>query len=317
MLREIVDILIYEIMGLESGRLADALHFFVYDSVKIFLLLFFMILAVGFLRTYLPKRKVNRFLTGRRKGVGNILAALFGSITPFCSCSSIPLFIGFLKTGINPGIAFSFLITSPLVNEYLVVVMLGMFGLKITALYVLSGITIGVVAGMILGNMNLEKYIEKTARSDDSPEDAKYSNIKERFNFGCMEASGITKKIWLWIFAGVGIGALIHGYVPDDAIQKLISAGGIFTVPAAVLIGVPIYANCAAVVPVAVVLFEKGVPLGTALAFMMSSAALSFPEAVILRSVMKLKLILIFFGIVAVSIIATGYLFNALQTLIL
>ncbi len=318
MLKEILDKAVYEVAGLEAGtRFADAVNFFIYDSIKIFLLLFFMILLIGFLRTYISGGRIKAALSGRRAGVGNLFAAMFGAVTPFCSCSSIPVFIGFLKTGVPRGVAFSFLITSPLINEYLVVLMAGTFGLKITAFYILSGISIGVFAGMLLGRMDIEKYFVKSdAWGRDNPEETAYKNLRHRFNFGCLEAANITKRIWVWILFGVAIGALIHGYVPQEAIEKMIGAGGILTVPIAVLVGIPIYTNCAAVVPVAVVLFQKGVPLGTALAFMMASSALSLPEAVILRGVMKLELILIFFTIVGVSIIAIGYLFNALQVLI-
>lgn len=269
-----------------------------------------MISVIGFLRTYLPQKKVKAWLKAKAP-LGNIMASLFGAVTPFCSCSSIPIFLGFLEAGIPLGVNFSFLITSPLVNEYLVVLMLGFFGWKITALYVISGIIIGVISGLILGKMKLNQHLVKDLVTQKIKE-KKYTLLKQRVYYGLNEAKSLTKKIWLWIIVGVGIGAVIHNYIPAETIQSVISKGGFFTVPLAVILGIPMYGSCAAIVPIAVILFEKGVPLGTALAFMMATAALSLPEAVILRRAMKLKLILIFFSIVAAAIIVTGYLFNLL-----
>jgi len=308
--------MLYSIFGLDSSSaLVQSLNFFIYDSVKILLLLFFMIFAIGFLRTYLPQRKIKKLLSGKKRGVANFAASIFGAITPFCSCSSIPIFLGFLEAGVPLGVTFSFLITSPLVNEYLVILMLGFFGWKITAAYVVSGILIGVFSGMVLGKMKLEKYLVKDLISSNSKlaKERKYKTIRHRLLFGFEEASSITKKIWLWVLAGVGIGALIHNFVPNELIQELINSSGVLAVPIATLLGVPIYGSCAAIVPIALVLFEKGVPLGTALAFMMATAALSIPEAVMLRRAMKLQLILIFFAITALAIIFTGYLLNFLQ----
>jgi uncharacterized membrane protein YraQ (UPF0718 family) len=277
-----------------------------------------MIAAIGFLRTYLPQKKVKKWLTGTKAGLGNLSASLFGAITPFCSCSSIPIFIGFLEAGIPLGITFSFLITSPLINEYLVVLMLGFFGWKITLLYVISGILIGTVSGIILGKMKLEKHLVKDliAKKSQLQKEIIYKKIKTRIKFGIHESVSIIKKLWIWILVGVGLGALIHNYVPQELIQSIISKTGIFMVPIAVALGVPMYGSCAAIIPIAVVLFNKGIPLGTALAFMMATAALSLPEAIILRRAMKLKLIAIFFGIVTLAIIVIGYLFNFLQVFI-
>jgi len=286
---------------------AEAIGFFIYDSIKIMLLLFFMIAVIGFLRSYLSPKRVRKWMKS-----GHIMASVFGAITPFCSCSSIPLFLGFVRAGVPLGVTFSFLITSPLVNEYLVVLMLGFFGWKITVAYVLSGILIGVVAGKILGMMGLEKHLIRDVAGSNIKTD-KFESISQRIKSGIDEAWSIIKKLWLWILVGVGFGALIHGYVPQETIHDIISKTGIFTVPLAALLGVPIYASCAAIVPVAVVLFEKGVQLGSALAFMMASSALSLPEAMILKRAMKLKLIIAFFGIVTLGIIVTGYLFNLFQ----
>ena len=319
MLQIIVDWLVYSVFGLDSAsRLGQSMHFFIYDSIKIFLLLFIMIAIIGFLRTYLPQNKIKKWLSGKRKGLGNLLASLFGAITPFCSCSSIPIFLGFLEAGVPLGATFSFLITSPLINEYLVVLMLGFFGWKITLLYIISGIFIGTISGMILGKMKLEKHLVKDliAKNTKLDKEERHKGLKSRVLFGINEANSIVKKIWLWLLIGVGVGALIHNYVPQEAIQSIIAKTGFLSVPIATVLGVPMYGSCAAIVPIAVVLFQKGIPLGTALAFMMATAALSLPEAIILRRAMKLKLIAIFFGIVTLAIIFTGYLFNLLQILL-
>ena len=320
MLNEFTNWLVFNVFSIAEGsRLGESLHFFVYDTIKIIILLFFMISVVGFLRTYLPQHKIKKWLTGRRLGFGNVLAALFGAVTPFCSCSSIPIFISFLEAQIPLGVTFSFLVTSPLINEYVVIIMWGFFGWKITLLYVLSGLLIGIFSGIILGKMGLEKHLEKDliAKKSMVNKEIKHDGLKSRAHYGISEALSIIRKIWMWVLVGVGVGALIHGFVPQEALQSIISKGGIFTVPIATILGVPLYANCSAVVPVAVVLFEKGIPLGTALAFMMATAALSFPEAVILRRAMKLKLIAIFFGVVTLAIILTGYIYNFLQVILI
>lgn len=317
MLQVIIDWIFYAICGFDSSsRLVQSLNFFIYDSIKILLLLFFMIFAIGFIRTYIPQNKVKKWLSGRKKGIGNLMASLFGAVTPFCSCSSIPMFLSFLEAGIPLGVTFSFLITSPLVNEYLVVLMLGFFGWKITVTYVLSGILIGIISGLILGSMKLEKHLIKDLVSSNSKliKKVEYNNINKRLLFGLDESTSIIKKLWLWVLVGVGVGAAIHNYVPSELIQELINKGGIFSVPIATIIGVPLYGSCAAIVPIAVVLFQKGIPLGTALAFMMAVSALSLPEAIMLRRAMNLKLIAIFFSITALAIIFIGYLINMLQT---
>jgi uncharacterized membrane protein YraQ (UPF0718 family) len=300
-----------------DSRLAATLNFFLYDSVKIILLLFVLISAIGFLRSFVSEQKIKTWIA-RKKASGNFFASLFGAVTPFCSCSSIPLFISFLKAGIPLGVTFSFLITSPLINEYLVVLMLVFFGWKITLAYIISGMAIGIISGIILGKMKLEKYLEKDIVVGNSQQNCeiKFKGMKQRVIFGIEEAGCIVKKLWIWVLIGVGLGALIHNYVPQELVQSIISKTGIFSVPIATIIGVPMYGSCAAIVPIAVVLFQKGFPLGTALAFMMAVSALSLPEAILLRRAMKLKLIVIFFGITTLGIIFTGYLFNLLQKLL-
>ena len=242
------------------------------------------------------------------------MASLFGAITPFCSCSSIPLFIGFLKAGAPLGVTFSFLVTSPLINEYLVILMLGTFGLKVTAVYVAFGIGIGVLAGAVIGHLKMESQLEEdlVGPSANPQTSAREMSIRDRIQFGWEETSSIISKIWIWIIVGVGIGALIHNYVPQETIHAVMETTGIWSVPIATVLGVPLYGSCAAIVPVAVVLFEKGIPLGTALAFMMAMAALSLPEAIMLRRVMKLSLIALFFGITTAAIIFSGYMMNVI-----
>ncbi len=319
MLHQSVSWLLYTVFNLDPGKsFAEPLHFFIYDTIKILLLLFVMIAVIGFIRSYLSAEKIKTWIA-RRGALGHVFASAFGAVTPFCSCSSIPIFFGFLEAGVPLGVTFSFLITSPLINEYLVVLMLGFFGWKITVLYVLSGILIGVFVGIILGRLNLSRFIHKDIANQINNSQcacARTPTFKSRVLFGVNEAVSIVKKLWLWVIVGVGLGALIHNYVPQSAVQAIISKTGIFTVPIATMLGVPMYGSCAAIVPIAVVLFQKGIPLGTALSFMMATAALSLPEAILLRRAMRIRLIFIFFGITACGIILTGYLLNFLHPLL-
>jgi uncharacterized membrane protein YraQ (UPF0718 family) len=306
--------LTFDVFHLSVGtRLGDSVQFFVYDAAKINLLLLVLIFAIAFLRSFLPHQLMKRWMSAG--GIwGYVLAAVFGAVTPFCSCSSIPIFIAFLKTGAPLGVLFSFLVTSPIINEYLVVLMLGFFGWKITVAYVVSGLLVGIIAGLILGRLRLERFLVKDMAGDgDVDEGRRFKGFRDRLLFAWEEAFTILKKIWLWVLLGVGFGAFIHNYVPQELVDRIVSSTGVFAVPLAVLIGVPMYGSCAAIVPIAVALLQKGVPLGTALSFMMAIAALSLPEAVMLRRAMKIKLILIFFGVTTLAIIFTGYLFNALQ----
>ena len=313
MLLRFADLFTYEWVSLDpESRLGGAVHFFVHDTLKIFLLLAVMIFIIGVIRTWLPEDRLKRWMSSGGLW-GNAVAAIFGAITPFCSCSSIPIFISLLKAGVPLGVTFSFLITSPIINEYLVILMAGEFGLPITMAYIASGLLIGTLAGAILGRMKLEGHLEKDitgpAREVGIP--SQYT-LPARLRYGWDEAARVIRQIWVWVLVGVGLGSLIHNYVPQETIHQVISATGPFSVPIATLLGVPMYGSCAAIVPVAVVLFEKGIPLGTALAFMMAMAALSLPEAIMLRRTMRLPLIALFFGITTVAIIATGYLLNSL-----
>lgn len=312
MLLELADLLIYRLCGLDpETKLGAALHFFVYDTVKIFLLLAVMIFAVGFVRTWLPQHRLKAWMS--KGGIaGNFVAALFGAITPFCSCSSIPIFISLLKAGVPLGVTFSFLITSPIINEYLVILMAGEFGLHVTVAYAGSGLLIGTLTGALPGKMNLRKYPEKDMSDVTVKETTERHTLGTRLSAGVRESATVIRQIWVWVIVGVGIGAFIHNYIPQETIHGLMAATGIFSVPIATALGVPMYGSCAAIVPVAVVLFQKGIPLGTALAFMMAMAALSLPEAIMLRRTMHLKLIGIYFGITTLAIIFTGYLLNLL-----
>ena len=313
MLTSLIDQLLYGALGLDpESRLTAALHFFLYDTIKIFLLLAVMIFAIGFIRTWLPEDRLKRWM-GRGGIWGNFIAALFGAITPFCSCSSIPIFISLLKAGVPLGATFSFLITSPIINEYLVILMIGEFGLPVTVAYVGSGLLIGTLAGAFLGKLKLEKHLEADIIASANTESTTIEHtFASRIRYGWDESVMVIRQIWLWVIVGVAIGAFIHNYVPQETIHSLMKATGVFSVPIATVLGVPMYGSCAAIVPIAVVLFQKGIPLGTALAFMMAMAALSLPEAIMLRRTMRLKLIGIYFGITTLAIIFTGYLLNFL-----
>jgi uncharacterized membrane protein YraQ (UPF0718 family) len=317
MLLKFADLVVYRWGGLDpETRFGGAVHFFVYDTVKIFLLLAVMVFAIGVVRTWLPEEKLKRWMSGRGLA-GNFVAAIFGAVTPFCSCSSIPIFISLLKAGVPLGVTFSFLITSPIINEYLAVLMAAEFGMPITVAYVLGGLLIGTLAGALLGRLQLEKHLEQNVIG--SPYDFKpaaHLTLATRLRFGWMETVSVVRQIWVWVLVGVAAGAFIHNYVPQESITRLVGAAGIWGVPLATVLGTPMYGSCAAIVPIAVVLFEKGIPLGTALAFMMAVAALSLPEAIMLRTVMRLPLIALFFGVTAAAIMALGYLLNALAPLL-
>lgn len=298
-----------------ESRLTQSLNFFIYDTIKILALIILVIAAVAFVRSFFPPHKIKNALARQKYGVGNFLAACFGAITPFCSCSSIPLFLGFLKAEIPTGIAFSFLITSPLVNEVAFIIMGGTFGWKIAFLYAGSGILLGTIVGLILGKMKIGQEITlKIKESNCANKDSDFQkNIALRIKSSLEQGLRMFKNIWWVVVIGVGLGALIHGYVPDKFFTDYLNTGSIFSVPLAALIGIPVYAGCSTIVPIAFAAVTKGVPLGTALAFMMSIAGLSLPAAIILKRAMTLRLLLVFFGIVGLGIIIIGYLFNLIS----
>ncbi len=312
MLNWLADIIVYEMLKLpQEDNLATALHFFIYDSIKILALIFLVVSIITFIRTFFKDDTLRKVMHKAKYGSGNIAAALFGAITPFCSCSSIPLFIGFLKARIPLGVAFSFLITSPLVNEVAFVIMGGLFGWKLAFIYAISGILLGVFAGMFLGSLKLEKHIILQSDDDMRKINAMPDQLSQKAIYALRQGVQTLKKLFPYILGGVGLGAIIHGFVPQDFFINTVGKYSVLSVPIAALIGIPIYAGCSAVAPLIFGITAGGVPLGTSLAFMMSIAGLSLPEAVILKRVMTLKLLAIFFGSVGVGIIAIGYLFNS------
>jgi uncharacterized protein len=314
-IQSFADWLAYGLLGLEHGsHLGESLAFFFYDVPKLFLLLGGMIFVITLFQTFIDTQKVRVMVEKRGEGVGNFMAAMFGAITPFCSCSSVPLFIGFVQAGIPLGITFSFLITSPLMNEVAFVLLIGLFGWKVAGLYLLSGVTIGIVSGLILGRMKLERYVEgfvyemkPRAKVEMVEEKLTWS---ERISRSVDSTKEIVGKVFWFVIIGIGIGAFIHGYVPQDALTGIMGESAWWSVPAAVLVGIPLYSNAAGIIPIVSALIAKGASLGTVLAFMMSVVGLSLPEAIILRRVLKPQLIAIFIGVIGVAIILTGYLFN-------
>jgi len=311
----IVDVLVYGIWGLDkASSLGSALHFFIYDTVKIYILLVLIIFAVSFLRTYFNTDKVRVYLQGKSEFTGNILAALFGIITPFCSCSAIPLFLGFMQARIPLGITFSFLISSPMNNEIAIALLFGLFGWKITALYIGFGLLVAIIGGFVIGKLGMEKYvlIPVVPMSGDLEDVEIKLTMKKRAKESWAYTMDILQKIYLYVMIGVGIGAFIHGYIPTEFIVKYAGSDAWYSVPLAVILGVPMYSNAAGVMPLIEVLTSKGMLLGTALSFMMAITALSLPEALILKRILHVKMIALFFGIVALGIMGVGYLFNAL-----
>ena len=291
--------------------LGETVDFFIYDTIKIFILLTVIIFIVSIVRSFLPPEKIKGILSHRKKFVGNILASLFGIITPFCTCSAIPLFLGFIEAGVPLGVTFSFLVASPMINEVALVLLFGLFGWKIALLYVGSGLIIAIFSGIIIGKLRVEDLIENFSQNKKGNQlELPSLSWKQRIAYASNYTIGIIKKVWLFVIIGIGIGAWIHGYVPTDLIVRYAGSGKWYAVPLAVLIGIPIYSNAAGVIPLVSVLTEKGVSMGTTLAFMMAVTGLSLPEFMILRRVMKTKLIIIFAAIVGIGIIFTGYLFN-------
>lgn len=309
------DWLAYGLLTLPRGsQLGESLAFFLYDAPKLFLLLGGMIFVITLFQTFIDTQKVRVLVEKRGEGIGNLMAAVFGAVTPFCSCSSVPLFIGFVQAGIPLGVTFSFLITSPLMNEVAFVLLIGLFGWKIAGLYLLSGVTIGVVSGLILGRMKLERYVEDFVY--DLKPSAQVEQVEEKLIWSerirrAWDATReIVVKVFWFVIVGIGIGAFIHGYVPQDALTGIMGKSAWWSVPVSALIGIPLYSNAAGVIPIVSALLDKGASLGAALAFMMSVVGLSLPEAIILRRVLKPQLIAIFIGVVGAAIILTGYLFN-------
>jgi uncharacterized protein len=312
-IQPLADWLTYTAIGLsKESHLGESLAFFLYDVPKILLLLSGMVFVISIIRTFFSPERTRALLGGKREGVGNVFAALLGIVTPFCSCSAVPLFIGFVEVGIPLGVTFSFLIAAPTINEIAVVMLLGLFGWKIAGLYVASGLLVAVVAGFVIGRFKMERYVEdfvwKVNRKGRAHEDK--LTWPERIQQAWESVKEIVGKVWLYVVIGIAVGAGIHGYVPEDALASIMGKQAWWSVPAAVILGLPLYSNAAGVIPVVSALMEKGASLGTVLTFMMSVVGLSLPEAVILRRVLKMPLLVMFFCIIAVAIMFTGYLFN-------
>jgi hypothetical protein len=313
-LQPLTDLLINNILNLQKGtRLTETLRFFLFEVPKVLMLLILIIFFVGIIRTYFTPEKTRKALEGKSLFTGNVMAALLGIVTPFCSCSAIPLFLGFVEAGVPLGVTFSFLIAAPMINEVAVILLFGLFGFKVAFIYIGTGLIIAIVAGWIIGKLNLEHLVESwvytiKAGSDINPEEK--ITYDQRIRSGYAAVKEIVGKVWIYIVAGIAVGAAVHGYVPEKFMAQLMGQSTWYSVPLSVLIGVPLYSNAAGIIPIVSVLIEKGVPLGTALAFMMSVIGLSLPEMIILKKVLKLPLILTFVGIVSAGILIVGYLFN-------
>lgn len=316
MFTAIADLIVHRLLGLEPGRLAETLHFFVFEFVQIIALLFLLGMAVGIATTFIPKQRSNELLanaTGGRKLVRHLLAALLGAITPFCSCSSIPLFIGLARAGVPLSVNLTFLVTSPLINEVAVVLIWVSFGWQVALLYVVLGLVVGLATGLSLGAFNLERHmVDTTGQKQIWRLDIGDDGWRGRLRFAWSKASKLTISTLPYVLVGVAIGSLIHGYTPDGALESLFAEGSVWSVPIAAIAGVPLYGGAAATIPVMQSLVAKGVPLGTALTFMMSIVALSLPEAILLKKVMRTRLIVVFFATVTACIIAMGLLLNLL-----
>ena len=313
MIKTFADWLTYNIFEMRAEtHLADAVNFFVYDTIKIFLMLTVIIFAVSVIRSFFPPEKVKKILANKAEFVGNILAALLGIVTPFCSCSAVPVFIGFLEAGVPLGVTLTFLIASPMINEIALVLLWGLFGAKIALIYIGTGMFVAIVGGFILGRIPavegmVEDYVWEIRMGEVVLPELTW---RDRFEQAKLHTQDILRRVSLYVLIGIGVGAFIHGYAPVDFVAKYAGRDNPLAVPLAVLIAIPLYSNAAGTIPIVQALMDKGVPLGTVLAFMMAITAISFPEMVILRKVLKVKLLVIFASIMTVAIIGVGYLFN-------
>ena len=298
----------------KNGRMYEVIRFFIYDTPKVLILLTVIVFAVGIIRSFFSPARTRKFLEGKPLFAGNVLASLLGIVTPFCSCSAIPLFLGFVEAGIPLGVTFSFLISAPMINEVALVLLFGLFGWKTALLYVSTGLLIAISAGWIIGKLKLERHVESwvyEVKAGNSAEESVLT-LGDRIDAGLVAVREIVSKVWIYIVIGIAIGAVIHGYVPENLMASFMGKGAWYSVPLAVILGVPMYSNAAGIIPIIQVLIEKGASLGTALAFMMAVIGLSLPEMIILRKVLKVRLILIFAGVVACGIMIVGLVFNAI-----
>jgi len=316
-LQPVTDWFIDIVLGMTKGaHLTEALRFFIFEFPKVLLLLILIIFFVGILRSYFTAERTRKALEGKKTFTGNIMASMLGIVTPFCSCSAIPLFLGFVESGVPLGVTFSFLIAAPMINEVAVILLYGMFGWKVAAIYIGTGLAIAIIAGWIIGKLKLEHWVEewvyatKVGTGDTEVDKITFSH---RITMGYNAVKEIVGKVWMYVALGILVGAGVHGYVPQEYMASLMGKSAWYSVPLSVLIGIPLYSNAAGIVPIVAVLIEKGASLGTALAFMMSVIALSLPEMIILKKVLKLPLILTFIAIVGCGIMIVGFLFNAIM----
>ncbi len=313
-LQPLSNFITYKVFQIEqSSHLGEAVSFFFYDVPKIFMLLTLVIFFVGIINTYFTPERTRAILAGKYHKFGNILAAFLGIVTPFCSCSAIPLFLGFVTAGIPLGVTFSFLIAAPMVNEIALVMLYGLFGWKIAALYLITGLSVAIIAGWVIGKLKMEKHLEKWVQDlqKSNPEQVSIKmSFSERIAEGKESVKNIIGKVWIYIIIGIAIGAIIHGFIPEGLMAKIMGKDSWWSVPAAILIGIPMYSNAAGIIPVVQALMAKGASLGTVLAFMMSVIALSLPEMMILKKVLRPTLIVTFVGVVATGILIVGYIFN-------
>lgn len=307
--------LVFDVFGMPAGaHLTESLRFFIFEVPKVLLLLTLIIFVVGIIRSYFSPERTRKALEGKSMLTGNVMAASLGIVTPFCSCSAIPLFLGFVETGIPLGVTFSFLIAAPMINEVAVVLLFGMFGWKTAVIYVVTGWLLAIVAGRIIDKLHLEKWVEPWVyeiKSGSRPED-EVLTLNNRIKIGFEAVKEIVGKVWMYVILGIAVGAGVHGYVPQDYLASFMGKSAWYSVPLSVLIGIPLYSNAAGIVPIVSALIEKGAALGTALAFMMSVIGLSLPEMIILRKVLKPPLIFTFIGVVGTGILLVGFLFNFL-----
>ncbi len=313
-LKTITDFLTESVFGLKAGtHLTEAIRFFIFEFPKVIMLLTLIVFFVGIIRSYFSPEKTRKMLEGKRTFTGNVMASSLGIVTPFCSCSAIPLFLGFMEAGIPLGITFSFLIAAPMINEVAVILLFGMFGWKTALIYVSTGLFIAITAGWVIGKLKLEKWVEEWVYSTKFGESnviEEKINLQGRIRFGYEAVKEIVGKVWIYVALGIAVGAGAHGFVPEEFMASIMGKSAWYSVPLSVLIGVPLYSNAAGIIPIVSVLIEKGASLGTALAFMMAVIGLSLPEMIILRKVLKMPLILVFVGVVSTGIILVGYLFN-------
>lgn len=304
----------YSLLGLEKGNhLGASIQFFVYDTPKVMMLLTLIVFAIGIVRSFFTQARTRKYLAGKRETAGNVMAAMLGIVTPFCSCSAVPLFLGFVQAGVPLGVTFSFLIAAPMVNEIALILLYGLLGWKVAAIYLVSGLMIAIISGWVIGRFKLEHWIEdwvQELRAGEAVVIEENLTWADRIGRGREAVRDIVGKVWIYVVAGIGVGAAIHGYVPETFMASIMGKDAWWSVPAAVLVGIPMYSNAAGIVPIVEALLGKGAALGTVLAFMMSVIALSLPEMVILRKVLKPKLIAVFIGVVGSGILFTGFLFN-------